>query len=1452
MARPSNPRKRHNLNFAPSPQQWTPETQAHPVSLINPPKGMNALARIARMPGEYAWLIRNLMLDDGVLLSRYGTKQFGNSLDDQEILNVIHFLKSDGKLYTVMLQTNRIAVFNYSTDNWEGTDFPDWMGGKNSLFTFTSFGDKLIFSNGVDGMYALSFSPYSYEKIPGAPSARHLTTFAGRVIASAVVAAGEYKGYRVQWTAKNDYTKWEKPNDPADDTDLTLFGAGYEDLFSAPGGDVDEVSGTFPITDEIAYVVRARSIWQMTQTGQADAPFRFSKILSEIGTPYRHTIQHTPRGLMFMGQTNVYLMSAGGVQQPGDLVRTEVFEDLPNPERSYALYDHSREEYRLAVGIGSSEGSNRVYRYNFRSEGWTSDEYPFLIRSISRTAQGRTSTPIDLLTGSIDSLTGKIDDLGVTVRRTPAIIFAVPGYNFLAAEDINRVQDIGNDLVDVDSFIDLWTGGISSGTPLNSVEIHEVHIEYECDDAPHDIDILYSRDGGNNWLPYSHKTIDEFSAGPSILFCKKTVVENEPQLRIRSMKLGRLTIESIIAFVTEVARTMRKRTRPHPQPQPGATLAQIVVTPALASVVVGGTQQFSAQAYDSNGSLMSGVTFQWFSNNNTVATIDSTGKLTSKTLGNIQVSAVVGGIVGIATLNVTALPVVGIAALTQNLAIVEGQSAQVTFWPFNSLGQGVAGKLVTVQVTQPTKASITPASATSTVSGATFNISGLLAGDAVVNATCDGIVVGMSVHVVVAQPGEQPPGDPPPALVATTIDISPANALLDTDGESVALVVTVEDQSSAPLAGVLVSLSMNVSGIVTLNSVSGVTDVAGQVTFQATEVSNGNVTVTATCQSPSGPLTDTTAVSVAIPIPPPPPDNPPPSDPPPPPVGTSPYIYALPQGVTAGANGVPVDGMWNTGYVTPASTVSFVDQGSIAANTTKLQQLIDQAAAAAPGAITAPHRIQIPAGSQFNRIRLKKNFSGREIYLENSNMAALPVGSPANQCGTSAANRAKLAHTANMPQMVAPTSFEPAIDCELGAGNYRLVGLFGKFAAGLAGTAYNGIIFTSQYDAAGYQYEPTDPAKYCHHLVFDRCVLDADGSNMQLNAVRGIFGNGHHIALIDSTITGVKAAGQDAQGFGMTAGPGPYKFVNSFLEGAGEAMMFGGGTINVPGEMPQDILFWGCHFYLRPTWQNVGLTVKNVFEFKIAGRALVYGCVWDGWFHEDQDFSVSIKTVLQNPGASNRSVYSHDLTFSRCKNKDCGAGVNIAFDPENGVNVGLGTTRVQFYDSLIQGSRARVGDDGRAVQTAEGIIDLVFDHCTIAADRNKGIYLTSVIAGNNDYLMKGFKLRNCVVTGGDATAGTFPEAIASADGLGVGTQALNGHTQGDYQILNTILQPANPALYPAGNGIQCIGGLANVKYVNYPTDLRLAADSPGHLAGSDGKDMGADFNALNAATAGVI
>lgn len=90
---------------------------------------------------------------------------------------------------------------------------------------------------------------------------------------------------------------------------------------------------------------------------------------------------------------------------------------------------------------------------------------------------------------------------------------------------------------------------------------------------------------------------------------------------------------------------------------PPPVVASVTVTPASATVVVGGTQTFTAAAFDAAQQPISGVTFAWTSSDPTIATVNAGGVATGLAAGDATITAAApSGVSGSAALHVNPAP----------------------------------------------------------------------------------------------------------------------------------------------------------------------------------------------------------------------------------------------------------------------------------------------------------------------------------------------------------------------------------------------------------------------------------------------------------------------------------------------------------------------------------------------------------------------------------------------------------------------------------------------------------------------------------------------------------------------------------------------------------------------------------------------------------------------------
>src|SRR3972149_1492062 len=158
-----------------------PGVEVKPVPFWAPAKGVDYRSRITNVPREFTSDALNMLVRDGVWYSRYGVVRVGTTISG--VTAVAKFITSHGVAHLIAFRPGTTQA-RWDGAAWQAIPGSYTLAARATPFTHTEFGDNLIFSNGVDGMYVFDPSRGDIQRIDGAPSAKHLTTFAGRIIAS--------------------------------------------------------------------------------------------------------------------------------------------------------------------------------------------------------------------------------------------------------------------------------------------------------------------------------------------------------------------------------------------------------------------------------------------------------------------------------------------------------------------------------------------------------------------------------------------------------------------------------------------------------------------------------------------------------------------------------------------------------------------------------------------------------------------------------------------------------------------------------------------------------------------------------------------------------------------------------------------------------------------------------------------------------------------------------------------------------------------------------------------------------------------------------------------------------------------------------------------------------------------------------------------------------------------
>jgi len=535
--------------------------------------------------------------------------------------------------------------------------------------------------------------------------------------------------------------------------------------------------------------------------------------------------------------------------------------------------------------------------------------------------------------------------------------------------------------------------------------------------------------------------------------------------------------------------------------------------------------------------------------------------------------------------------------------------------------------------------------------------------------------------------------------------------------------------------------------------------------------------------------------------------------------------------------------------------------GALAAKLLSLSLIgLAAAQAATPGRPPAPPRVLIDTGVVFATARtvavraggdlqaaLDRAQPGDVIALEEGATFVGPFTLPRTQADgwitirTSAADdrlpapgvRVEPAYARVMPKLEAARG--SVIVAAPGAHHYRFVGIEIRPRPGVA--------LVNLVQLGGN--EPTVDL-LPSHVIFDRCYLHGDPAR---GTRRGIALNSRSTAVVNSHLSDFKEVGVDSQALAGWGGPGPFKIVNNYLEAAGVNVMFGGQDPTIPNLVPADIEIRGNYFFKPlswrigdPTYAGTPWSVKNLFELKNARRVLIDGNVFENnWMQADQDGLAILFTPRNQNGTAPWSTVQ-DVTFTNNIVRHSTGGINLmGWDDLSTASGQL--QRVLIQNNLFTDIGAFAGNGGYAgllFLLQDGTANVVIDHNTalqtewplyaqvhnVGRGPHTGFVLTNTITPNNHYGVSG-----------DGTM---------ANPMGTLTTYFPGAV-----VAGNVLPGGAAASYPPNNFFPATP--ADVGFANLAGgDYHLAAGSPYKHAGTDGKDIGANIDALGTATAFAV
>lgn len=390
-----------------------------------------------------------------------------------------------------------------------------------------------------------------------------------------------------------------------------------------------------------------------------------------------------------------------------------------------------------------------------------------------------------------------------------------------------------------------------------------------------------------------------------------------------------------------------------------------------------------------------------------------------------------------------------------------------------------------------------------------------------------------------------------------------------------------------------------------------------------------------------------------------------------------------------------------------------------------------------------------------------------------------------------------------------------------------------------------------------------------HHLIFDRVWLHGTA---QSETRRGVaMSSMTYVSVVDSFLSDFHCVAQtgsctDSQTISAGGGDhpeGPFKIVNNFLEAAGENLIFGGRPAKTT---PTDIEIRRNHLFKPMTWMQgqpgfVGgfdghpFIVKNHFELKNAQRVLfeenLLENTWGGF--SQTGFSILLTPKNQQNGCPICLVT--DVTIRSIKILNVGSVFQIANDLSDAGGASAGGERYSIHDILVDGVHGKeyqgFGLFALILSIGPPLHDIRIEHVTVSSVPR---FIISFLA-TNPQKMTNFTFANNILSSDQDIE------IGSAGG-GPKNCAFQPERQGPAGVFKSCFENSifthnvigGGTNWPAGNimvkdfaaaGVRVThdGGISRFHLCRQKEE-GCKKPSPAIGAGTDGKDIGADEDAI--------
>ena len=501
-----------------------PENNVVDIPLLATPKGMRpGLTTHLRDP-DIAHQLANLHYEgSGLLSTGFGVQSsYGLAVAAGITILSIFSYRMENDRVIIAAATDGLYYVHISSLTFTKMTGPTLSGlYAGDFFTFLPFGDVILCTCPVVGMFAIDLTTFTYSNVTDAPQdAQFIELFNGRVVTTGSIGNPR----RVQWSAKFSYTDW------------TGLGSGFEDLQPLNTLSSNNPIRVVPVDDRRALVFRQETCDLMSATDNFDVPFIFSQLHTGVDSRCPRAIANTRNGVITVGSTNIFLVTTESVQGIGTgIIKTPLELSTLDPLTNLRIidpawigkYNHVLNEYWLSTPY-------TIYRYQMGFEAWVEVSKADVTDMASDS--GYTPESYSVLPGTYGTLTGTLSSSSSSYR-TGMLVAAGQGVYYYESTIYGAA-----------SRATIETNDIDLVNRNRNITLTHLQIAYQNMTSNMLVTVYYSTDNGATYQSYGNIVTGTIALrGTEISTMWKTVSARQIRFLIEVTTTGKMRFHHIIA-----------------------------------------------------------------------------------------------------------------------------------------------------------------------------------------------------------------------------------------------------------------------------------------------------------------------------------------------------------------------------------------------------------------------------------------------------------------------------------------------------------------------------------------------------------------------------------------------------------------------------------------------------------------------------------------------------------------------------------------------------------------------------------------------------------------------------------------------------------------------------------------------------------------------------------------